>query len=191
MTKDAPKDEDGWVEVEQDPLHYDLIVVILACAMGLVIFLRQVDRMPEGAASLGMALTCTSFVLILVCFLVFMMWRMRQVRSGAIKRYVVHPWRRVAIGIEEVLDERDIEYKREVRRGRGPSYNWAFGSFRQVYHLPGWGLRIYVESRDAKGTSKGGLPTELSIGPVTEDNRTTVEGLTGSIDAVFSGWDDA
>ena len=139
---------------------------------------------------MGLALTCTSFIVIIVCFLAFMMWRMRRVRSDAIRRSVDRPWKRVASGVEEVLEGRGIEFHREVGRWRGPSYNWATGTFRQVYHMPRTDLRIYVESKDPKGTREGGPPTDLSIGPVTDDTRAFVDGLTNWLDGAFPGSDD-
>ena len=193
MTREVPEEADGggWERVERDPIHKDLIVVILACALGLIIFLRGLNRLPEGSTTIGLALTCTSFIAVLVCFLAFMMWKMRRVRSDATRRSVGHPWKRVADGVEEVLDGQGVEFEREVRGWRRPSYNWAYGNFRQVYHLPRTDLRIYIESRDPKGTGERGPPTDLSIGPVTDENRAFVDGLTGLLDEVMSGEEDS
>ena len=190
MTEDVPEREGGWERVRPDPIHFDLVLIFLVCTLGLVMFLRALRRLPEGAGVMGLALTCTSFIVILVCFLAFMMWRMRRVRSDAIRRSVERPWKRVASGVEEVLEGRGIEFHREVGRWRGPSYNWATGTFRQVYHMPRTDLRIYVESKDPKGTRERGPPTDLSIGPVTDDTRAFVDGLTKWLDEAFPGSDD-
>ncbi len=190
MTEDVPEKEGGWEPVKQDPIHFDYIVIFLICALGLFMFLRALLRLPEGSGVIGLALTCTSFIIILVCFLAFMMWRMRRVRSDAIRRSVERPWRRVANGVEEALEGRGIEFKREVKGWRGPSYTWAFGSFRQIYHMPKTDLRIYVESKDPKGTREKGPPTDLSIGPVTDDTRVFVDRLTSLLDEAFPELDD-
>ncbi len=187
MTEDGPEKEGGWERIEPDPIHYDYIVIVLACALGLAMFLRALRRLPEGSSVTGLALTCTTFIVILVSFLAFMMFRMRRVRSDAIRRSVRRPWKSVAKHVEEVLDEEDIEFRREVKGRRGPSYNWAVGTFRQIYHLPRADLRIFVESKDPRGTREGGRPTDLSIGSVTDGNRVFVERLTDLLDEAFSG----
>lgn len=195
MTREVPEEEKeeegGWERVERDPIHFDLIVVILACALGLIIFLRGLNRLPEGSTTIGLVLTCTSFIVVLVCFLGFMMWKMRRVRTDATRRSVGHPWKRVTDGVEKGLDGQGIEFEREVRGWRRPSYNWAYGNFRQVYHLPRTDLRIYIESRDPKGTGARGPPTDLSIGPVTDENSAFVDRLTGLLDEVMSEWEDS
>ncbi len=185
MTEDVPGKEGEWERVEPDPIHYDYILIALTCALGLAMFLRALRRLPEEASVIGLALACTSFIVILVSFLAFMMWRMRRVRSDAIRRSVGRPWRRIVNGVEEVLDEEDIEFRREVKGWRGPSYNWASGTFRQVYHMPKTDLSIYVESKDPTGTREGGHPTHLSIGPVTDDTRVFVDRLTVLLDEAF------
>ncbi len=187
MTEDVPEKEDGWKRVEQDPVHWDYILIFLVCALGLFMFLRAQRRLPDGASVIGLALTCTSFIVILVCVLAFMMWRMRRVRSDAIRRSVGRPWKRVADVVEEVLVGQSIEFERKVGRWRGPSYNWATGTFRQVYHLPRTDLRIFIESKDPKGTGERGPPTDLSIGPVTDENSAFVDRLTGLLDEAFPG----
>ena len=88
--------------------------------------------------------------------------------------------------IEGVLIGQSIEFNKEVGRWLGPSYNWAFGNFRQVYHIPQEDLRIYIESRDPQGTREGGHPTDLSIGPVTADARIFIDRLTNLLDEAFS-----
>ncbi len=171
--------------VEPDPIHYDYIVIGLVITLGLVMFIRAVLRLPEGASVLGLVFTCISFIVLLVIFLAFMMWRMRRVRWNAIRRSVRRPWRSVADGVGKVLEEEGIEFRMEVKGWRGPSYNWAVGTFRQVYHMPRTDLRIYVESKDQKGTKEGGHPTDLSIGPVTDDTRVFVDILTNLLDEAF------
>lgn len=186
MTEDVPKTEGGWERVEQDPIHYDYIVIILACTLGLAMFLRALLRLPEGSSAIGLAFSCTSFIVILVVFLAYMMWRMRRVRADAVRRSVGRPWKRVADEVEGVLEEEGIESKKEVKGWRGPSYNWAFGTFRQVYHMPKPDLRIYVESKDPNGTREGGHPTDISIGPVTGGTGEFVDGLTNLLDEALS-----
>ena len=138
---------------------------------------------------IGLAVVCSSGIVILVPFLAYMMWKMRRVRADTIRRSVRHPWKRVADGIEEALSGQGIEFRKEIRGWRGPSYNLAFGTFKQIFHMAQTDLRVFVESRDQRGTGERGPPTEVSIGPVTDMTREHVDTLTGLLDGVFSEWD--
>jgi len=190
MTEVDPLEKTDWVQVEKDPIYREVIFWALILALGVIMFYRQRIRLPDGASTLGQGLTCTVLLSVIVIFLAFINWKVRKVRTDAIMRFSMVPWKQVTKMIEEVLMKGSIEYEMDAKGWRGPSYNWASGMFRQVYHLPREHLRIYVVSRDARGTGKLRHPTKLSIGPVNDDTRAFANRLTDWLDEAFAERDD-